>query len=125
MEFPYRLEKMIMERIELNRARLTECRERLGLSKREAAKRMNMSQPAYLRYESGERTPSIHVVQTMADVLSTSVDYLLGNNDDDSPDSFIIRYSDDPILFEIIQNYKNDESTRERLMAYFSKLKKL
>ena len=125
MEFPYRLEKMIMERIELNRARLTECRERLGLSKREAAKRMNMSQPAYLRYESGERTPSIHVVQTMADVLSTSVDYLLGNNDDDSPDSFIIRYSDDPILFEIIQNYKNDESTRERLMAYFRKLKKL
>ncbi len=114
-----------MERIELNRARLTECRERLGLSKREAAKRMNMSQPAYLRYESGERTPSIHVVQTMADVLSTSVDYLLGNNDDDSPDSFIIRYSDDPILFEIIQNYKNDESTRERLTAYFSKLKKL
>jgi transcriptional regulator with XRE-family HTH domain len=125
MEFPYRLEKMIMERIELNRARLTECRERLGLSKREAAKRMNMSQPAYLRYESGERTPSIHVVQTMADVLSTSVDYLLGNNDDDSPDSFIIRYSDDPILFEIIQNYKNDESTRERLMAYFNKLKEL
>ena len=123
MEFPYRLEKMIMERIELNRARLTECRERLGLSKREAAKRMNMSQPAYLRYESGERTPSIHVVQTMADVLSTSVDYLLGNNDDNSPDSFIIRYSDDPILFEIIQNYKNDESTRERLMAYFNKLK--
>ena len=123
MEFPYRLEKMIMERIELNRARLTECRERLGLSKREAAKRMNMSQPAYLRYESGERTPSIHVVQTMADVLSTSVDYLLGNNDDDSPDSFIIRYSDDPILFEIIQNYKNDESTKERLMAYFNKLK--
>ena len=123
MEFPYRLEKMIMERIELNRARLTECRERLGLSKREAAKRMNMSQPAYLRYESGERTPSIHVVQTMADVLSTSVDYLLGNTNDNSPDSFLIRFSDDPILFEIIQNYKNDESTRGRLMAYFNKLK--
>ena len=123
MEFPNRLEKMIMERIELNRARLTECRERLGLSKREAAKRMNMSQPAYLRYESGERTPSIHVVQTMADVLSTSVDYLLGNNDDSSPDSFLIRFSDDPILFEIIQNYKKDESTRNRLLAYFNKLK--
>ena len=123
MEFPYRLEKMIMERIELNRARLTECRERLGLSKQEAAKRMSMSQPAYLRYESGERTPSIHVVQTMADVLSTSVDYLLGNTNDNSPDSFLIRYSDDPILFKIIQNYKNDESTRERLMAYFNKLK--
>ena len=123
MEFPYRLEKMIMERIELNRARLTECRERLGLSKREAAKRMSMSQPAYLRYESGERTPSIHVVQTMADVLSTSVDYLLGNTNDNSPDSFLIRYSDDPILFKIIQNYKNDESTRERMMAYFNKLK--
>ena len=123
MEFSYRLEITIMERIELNRTRLIECREKLGLSKRGAAKRMNMSQPAYLRYESGERTPSIHVVQTMADVLSTSVDYLLGNTNDNSPDSFLIRYSDDPILFKIIQNYKNDESTRNRLLAYFDKLK--
>ena len=41
----------------------------MGITKQEAAKRMNMSQPAYLRYESGTRTPSIHVINSMANVL--------------------------------------------------------
>ena len=49
----------------LDRKRLIKCREKLGITKQEAAKRMQMSQPAYLRYESGERTPSIHVIQVM------------------------------------------------------------
>lgn len=112
-----------MNSIILNKERLIECREKLGLSKREASKRMNMSQPAYLRYESGERQPSIHVVKTMATVLSTSVDYLLGLSDDNRPDSYFIKESDDPILFEIIRNYKTDDTARERLTSYYHRLK--
>ena len=56
----------------LDRNRLIACREKLGITKQEAAKRMQLSQPAYLRYESGERSPSIHVIQMMANVLATS-----------------------------------------------------
>ena len=113
-----------MNPIILKKERLAECREKKGLSKREASKRMNMSQPAYLRYESGERQPSIHVVKTMAEVLSTSVDYLLGLSDDNRQDSYYIKESDDPELFEIVQNYKTNDRTRERLIAYYNRLKK-
>lgn len=41
----------------LDRHRLIARREKLGITKQEAAKRMQLSQPAYLRYESGERSP--------------------------------------------------------------------
>lgn len=102
--------------------RLIACREKLGISKREASKRMNMSQPAYLRYELGQRQPSIHVVRTMADVYSTSTDYLLGLTDDDSPDTILIKKNDDPELFQIIETYKNDEALKERLAAYYNKI---
>ena len=113
-----------MNPIILKKERLVECRKKKGLSKREASKRMNMSQPAYLRYESGERQPSIHVVKTMAEILSTSVDYLLGLSDDNRQDSYYIKESDDPELFEIVQNYKTNDRTRERLIAYYNRLKK-
>ncbi|MGN0385319.1 MAG: helix-turn-helix domain-containing protein [Lachnospiraceae bacterium] len=41
----------------LYRNRLIACREKLGITKQEAAKRMHLSQLAYLRYESGEHSP--------------------------------------------------------------------
>ena len=50
----------------LNKERLIAARKKLGITKQEAAKRMNLSQPAYLRYESGDRTPSIHTINVMA-----------------------------------------------------------
>ena len=98
------------------------CREKLGITKQEAAKRMQMSQPAYLRYESGERNPSIHVIQVMADVLATSVAYLTGQTDNPNPDSYLIKLDTEPELFHLVEKYKNtDIETRNRLLAYFQK----
>lgn len=109
----------------LNRKRLIFCRERLGITKQEAAKRMQLSQPAYLRYESGERMPSIHVIQTMAEVLGTSVAYLINESDDPTPDCYFIKANTDSELFQLIQTYKNaDIKTKERLLTYFSELTK-
>ncbi len=103
----------------LDRERLICCREKLGITKQEAAKRMQMSQPAYLRYESGERTPSIHVIQVMADVLGTSVAYLTGESDNPKPDRYIIKSNSEPKLFELIKAYRNvDTETQKRLMTY-------
>lgn len=103
----------------LNRERLIYCREKLGITKQEAAKRMQMSQPAYLRYESGERNPSIHVIQVMADVLATSVVYLTGKTDNPNPDSYLIKLDTEPELFHLIEKYKNsDLEMRSRLLAY-------
>lgn len=106
----------------LNRQRLISCREKLGITKQEAAKRMHMSQPAYLRYESGQRNPSIHVIQIMAEVLGTSVAYLTNESSNPNPDCYYVKADTEPELFQIIATYKNtDEKTRDRLLAYFSK----
>ena len=106
----------------LDRKRLINCREKLGITKQEAARRMQMSQPAYLRYESGERTPSIHVIQVMADVLDTSVSYLTRQTDNPNPDSYLIKLDTDPELFQLIEKYKNsDIEMKNRLLSYLRK----
>ena len=107
----------------LNRERLIECRKKLGITKQQAAIRMQLSQPAYLRYESGERTPSIHVIYYMAHVLGTSADYLTGKSDDPTPNSYIIHANENPELFSLIETYNNsDSSTQARLSSYFNNL---
>ena len=50
----------------INTDRLIECRIKKGITKMEAAKRMNLSQPAYLRYENGDRIPSIQTLTVEA-----------------------------------------------------------
>ena len=107
----------------LNCERLIECRKALGITKQEAAKRMQMSQPAYLRYESGERTPSIHVIYYMAHILGTSAEYLTGKTDDPAPNCHYIYKIEKPVLFSLIDKVENcDSDTQKRLMAYFQKM---
>lgn len=107
----------------LDRKRLINCREALGITKQEAAKRMQMSQPAYLRYESGERTPSVHVIRVMADVFGTSAEYLTGTSDNPAPNSYIVKSDIEPELFHLVEIYKqSDIKMRTRLLAYFNKI---
>ena len=103
--------------------RLKQSREKLGISKQEAARRIKVSQPAYLRYESGQRTPSIQVINEMALVFNTSVDYLTGISNIDSTESIIISKSNEPELFHFVSAYKSlDTSQQKRLLAYASRL---
>lgn len=112
-----------MKTYTLNCERLINCRKKLNITKQEAAKRMQMSQPAYLRYESGERKPSIHVIEFMAHILGTSSDYLIGKTDNPSPDSYLIKIDGEPELFDLITTYTNsDADTKNRLLSYFHKL---
>ena len=105
----------------LNTERLKECREKLGISKLEAAKRINVSQPAYVRYESGQRNPSIQVINEMAIAFGTSVDYLTGESDSNLQDTFVI--SRDSDLFEIVSSYESlKEKQQRRLLEYFKKM---
>lgn len=107
----------------LDRKRLIECRKKLGITKQEAARRMQMSQPAYLRYESGERTPSIHIIHVMADVLATSVAYLTGQTDNPNPDSYVVKLDTEPELFQLIEKYRDsDINTQNRLLTYLRKI---
>ncbi len=103
----------------LDKERLKECRLNLGISKQEAARRIQISQPAYLRYEAGTRNPSIQIIEKMAEVFSTSTDYLIGKSFKPDPDRTIIKHDKSPTLFllaEICE--KLDEPQIKRLIAY-------
>ena len=111
-----------MDTYTLNCQRLINCRKQLVITKQEAAKRMQMSQPAYLRYESGERTPSIHVMKVMADVLGTSVAYLTGESNNPRPDCYLIHANAEPQLFQLVETYRSmDSETKTRLLTYLLK----
>ena len=102
--------------------RLKECRLKLGITKQEAAKRIQISQPAYLRYEAGTRNPSVQTVAKMAEVFSTSTDYLIGNTEEKDHDRVIIEKDKNPSLFLLAESCKElDESQLKRILAYASK----
>ena len=60
---------------------LKKARERLGLSQVEVAEKVGISQPMYSYYESGLKTPTLHLAKTMANVLGVSLDYLVDNEE--------------------------------------------
>lgn len=113
----------MMNSLDINR--LKECRLKLGITKQEAAKRIQISQPAYLRYEAGTRTPSIQTISKMAEVFSTSTDYLIGKTDEATTNRIIIEKDESPSLFLLTETCEGlNENQLIRLVAYARKLSK-
>lgn len=103
--------------------RLRLIREQLGITKAEAARRLNMSAMGYGRYESGDREPSFQTVSFIAQQMGTSVEYLYGETETADPSSITVSAEQNPELFELIQNCMTDEQTAKRLLSYFKKLR--
>ncbi|MBR6404351.1 MAG: helix-turn-helix transcriptional regulator [Eubacterium sp.] len=111
----------------INTDRLIECRIKKGITKMEAAKRMNLSQPAYLRYENGDRVPSIQTLTIIADVLNTSIEYLTDKTNDPSPNLIILKKDDNPALFDFLELSRADNRREElikRMQLYIEALSK-
>ena len=62
--------------------RLFELRTGEGLSQRDIARIMNVSQGTYNNWENEKTQPSIEQLIALAEYFSVSVDYLIGNSDD-------------------------------------------
>ena len=119
IEKTFPLNKIIFSMDILNKERLKKCRLKLGITKQEAAKRIQISQPAYLRYEAGSRNPSIQIISKMAEVFSTSTDYLIGKSADSSPNRLVVEQSDTPALFSLVETCKTLNAAQlMRLTAY-------
>jgi transcriptional regulator with XRE-family HTH domain len=104
--------------------RLKEIREERNLSKAAAARLLNLSKMGYLRYETGDRTPSYQTIVFMAQKLGTSPEYLTGKEDTPEPREYIISKLDDPELFALIQDMMDTKNpARTRLLAYYKELK--
>ena len=104
--------------------RLKEIREERNLSKAAAARMLNLSKMGYLRYETGDRTPSYQTIVFMAQKLGTSPEYLTGIENTPEPREYIISKTDDPELFALIQDMMDTKKeARTRLLAYYKELK--
>lgn len=62
--------------------RLLELRAERGLSQRQMAKNLNISQGTYNNWENSNTEPSIGQLIELAKFFEVSVDYLIGNTDD-------------------------------------------
>ena len=62
--------------------RLRECRIEKGINQQEMADKLNVTQQTYSDYERGKTNPNIDTLLNMADILGTSLDYLLGRSDE-------------------------------------------
>ena len=104
--------------------RLKKIREDRGLNKAEAARLLGLSKMGYLRYESAARTPSYQMIIFIAQKLKTSADYLIGTIDDPEPKDYVISKTDDPELFALISDLIDKKNpVRDRLLAYYKRLK--
>ncbi len=61
--------------------RLRSCREAKGFSQQSLAKQMTTSYTVIGKYERDEMIPSIEVAKNLAQLLETTVGYLLGETD--------------------------------------------
>lgn len=105
--------------------RLESAREKLGLTRADAAKLLNMSAMGYGRYERGERTPSFPTLQYMAEEFGVSTDYLMGIKKTSTPDRIVLSKKEDGNIFALVKGLLSaDEKTVDKVVAYYNKLTK-
>ena len=102
--------------------RLTSLREKIGINKAEAARRLNMSAMGYGRYENGTREPSYQTVSFIAQTFGCSIDYLYVQADITSPTFITVSSESEPELFTLVQMAKNNALLLERLLAYVNNI---
>lgn len=62
--------------------RLRERREYKNLTQKELADRLFLGESTISFYEAGKRQPKYEILEKIADILDTTIDYLLGRSDD-------------------------------------------
>ena len=60
--------------------RLSELQAERGLERRDVYSATGISQPSYHRYVTGERTPTMPVLVSLANFFNVSIDYLVGRS---------------------------------------------
>lgn len=93
-------------------SKLAALRKGLRISQSEVAKQLGTSISVISRYERGEMLPSIDTAKRLADVLGTSIAYLLGDTNDEE----LLRDKD---LVRRLQAV-NEFSDAERERVYFT-----
>jgi transcriptional regulator with XRE-family HTH domain len=82
----------------------------MNMTKKEVAELLRIDQSTYGKYELGKREPDAEMLQRLADIYRTSVDYLLGRTNIKQPIETIAAHHDGedwtPEELEDIEKFK-------------------
>lgn len=95
-----------------------------GLSQRDIARELHISQATYHNWETGKTQPSIEQLTVIASFFGVSVDYLINNSDDLG----VIKYSDRFLKsdeIELLQLYNELSPAAQKNILDFMKNIKL
>lgn len=67
--------------------RIRILRKEAGLTQKQAAEQLHMTQSRYARCETGEARVSTLMIMKLADMYGTSMDYIMGRTDEIKPHS--------------------------------------
>ncbi|MDE1384358.1 helix-turn-helix transcriptional regulator [Bacillus paralicheniformis] len=85
--------------------RLKEAREKCGLSQKEAAEKLNITNKVLSTYERDYRDPDTETLKKLSDLYDVSTDFLLGRDQKKKPLSKL-----DETVNEAIEQLKNEET---------------
>ena len=88
--------------------RLKELRILKGLSQKEIAKVLNITQGNYSRWESGQIKIGNESLKRLSSLYNVSIDYLLGNSLD------VIQTNDDKEILELIRELNQEEKNKAK-----------
>ncbi len=102
-------------------------RESKGLTKKETALKLGISERAYLTYEYGEREPKLDTLQKLADFYGVTTDYLLGRPEAGPPEDPINVFAKNANLKElekllITEYLKLSDKQRESVINFMKKV---
>lgn len=87
--------------------RIQELRKQSGLSQTDLAGKINLSKSQMIRYENKGVQPPADILNKLADILNTSVDFLINGNTDEKAKASLKNS-------ELLQRFKEVEALPER-----------
>lgn len=104
--------------------RLKELRKQAHLTQVELAKRLGIGQSSYADWERGKKNPTQENLIKLAQILNVSVDYLVGNSDEENTNKEL---EDIELLFRMSSKGLTDEEKeifKKELIEFMEKRKK-
>lgn len=105
--------------------RLKNLRKQAHLTQVDVAEKLGISQPAYASWERGIKKPTQDNLVKIAQILNVSIDYLVGNSDEDIKDDELDNVE---LLFRINSNGLTEEEKitfKKELIEFMEERKKL
>ncbi len=105
--------------------RLKELRKQAHLTQVELAKRLGIGQSSYADWERGKKNPTQENLIKLAQILNVSVDYLIGNSDEENTNKEL---EDIELLFRMNSKGLTDEEKaifKKELIEFMEERKKV